>query len=69
MAIDQAQTSCGWGVPQMTLEHERATLVKYHRQRTADELLPIMQARDRSIDGLPVRVPTKAPQASVAASG
>lgn len=69
MAIDQAQTSCGWGVPEMTLARERPTLVKYHAQRSADELLPIMQARDRSIDGLPVRVPTQVPQAISAASG
>jgi hypothetical protein len=69
MTIDQTQTSCGWGVPQMTLERERATLVKYHQGRSADDLLEIMATRDRSIDGLPVRVATQVPQASVAASG
>ena len=27
--VESVQTSCGWGVPLMTLEKERATLVKY----------------------------------------
>ena len=31
VAIDQVQTSCGWGVPEMALTRERETLVKYHR--------------------------------------
>ena len=69
MAIDQTQTSCGWGVPQMTLERERATLTKYASQFTPEQLLAGMEARTASIDGLPVRVPTRTPQAIVAASG
>jgi hypothetical protein len=73
MRIDQTQTSCGWGVPEMTLARERPTLVKYHAQRSPDELLKIMEKRDHSIDGLPARVATQTPQvpnqASVAASG
>ena len=63
MRIDECQTSCGWGVPEMTLARERPTLVKYHAQRSPEELLPIMEGRDRSIDGLPVRVPTEVPAA------
>ena len=61
MRIDQAQTSCGWGVPEMALTRERATLVKYHTQRSPDQLLEVMATRDRSIDGLPVRVATTIP--------
>ena len=61
MALDEAQTSCGWGVPEMTLTRERATLVKYHAQRSPDQLLEVMATRDRSIDGLPVRVATEVP--------
>jgi hypothetical protein len=53
--IDSVQTSCGWGVPMMALQHERDTLQKYHRQ--ADPVLWVekFQERDRSIDGLPTR--------------
>jgi hypothetical protein len=32
IAVDSVQTSCGWGVPRMTLEVERETLV-YHAQQ------------------------------------
>jgi predicted pyridoxine 5'-phosphate oxidase superfamily flavin-nucleotide-binding protein len=73
MTIEETQTSCGWGVPEMTLARERPTLVRFHAQRSPEELLAIMERRDRSIDGLPVRVATQIPrapdQASVAASG
>src|SRR6188768_2222444 len=30
IAVESVQTSCGWGVPMMTLEKERTTLLKYH---------------------------------------
>src|SRR3546814_182697 len=30
--VESVQTSCGWGVPMMELQHERDTLQKYHRQ-------------------------------------
>ena len=59
--VDEVQTTCGWGVPQMMLERERPTLAKAHAQRSPEALLAIMQARDRSLDGLPVRVPTRVP--------
>ena len=59
--VAAVQTTCGWGVPQMTLERERPTLAKAHAQRSPEALLEIMQTRDRSIDGLPVRVPTRVP--------
>ena len=32
IAVESVQTSCGWGVPLMDYEKERATLVKYHAQ-------------------------------------
>ena len=58
--IDQAQTSCGWGVPEMALVRERETLVKYHRSHGPEQLLDVMAARTRSIDGLPTRPSTEA---------
>lgn len=64
IAVDTVQTSCGWGVPRMTLETERATLVKYHAQQDPDERLARIATRDRSIDGLPVRVQTVMPPAA-----
>ena len=32
IAVESVQSSCGWGVPFMTLESERDTLKKAHRQ-------------------------------------
>lgn len=55
VAVESVQTSCGWGVPVMTLDHERASLVKYHAQQEPDAWTAKYRARDRSIDGLPVR--------------
>ena len=48
IAVEQVQTSCGWGVPYMAFERERPTLTKY-------------AVRTTSIDGLPVRNPTQPP--------
>ena len=53
--IDTVQTSCGWGVPLMTLEHERSTLVKYHAQADPEKWLAKTSGRTSSIDGLPTR--------------
>lgn len=53
--VDSVQTSCGWGVPMMTLEHDRETLKKAHRQMAPDAWLAKTQGRTRSIDGLPTR--------------
>jgi len=61
IAVDSVQTSCGWGVPLMTLERERTTLVKYHAQFDPAAYLDKVGARDRSIDGLPVRPQTVMP--------
>lgn len=53
--IDSVQTSCGWGVPLMTLERERETLKKAHRQSDPGQWVDKMSKRVRSIDGLPTR--------------
>ncbi len=53
--VDSVQTSCGWGVPMMELQHERDTLQKYHRQADPAEWLEKFEGRTRSIDGLPTR--------------
>ncbi|QNQ09134.1 pyridoxamine 5'-phosphate oxidase family protein [Sphingomonas alpina] len=58
VAIDQVQTSCGWGVPYMTFERERQTLVKYHAGSSDAERFGKYAKRTTSIDGLPVRNPT-----------
>ncbi len=53
--IDNVQTSCGWGVPFMSLEGERDTLKKAHRQSDPAEWEEKMANRVTSIDGLPTR--------------
>lgn len=59
IAIDEVQTSCGYGVPLMTFERERATLTKLHAQADAHEWLAKQANRDTSIDGLPIRPPRR----------
>jgi len=59
IAVDQVQTSCGWGVPHMTLERERQTLSKYHAGTSDEARLAKYADRTRSIDGLPVRIQTR----------
>ncbi len=61
ITVDSAQASCGWGVPVMTFERERQTLRKFHAQEEPAKRLAKYAARDRSIDGLPVRPPTELP--------
>ena len=53
--VESVQTSCGWGVPLMTLEKERATLVKYHAKADPAEWAGKFRTRRTSIDGLPAR--------------
>ena len=60
--VDQVQTSCGWGVPHMSFERERQTLSKYHVQHSEEDRQAKYAVRLKSIDGLPVRNPTQAPQ-------
>ena len=55
IAVESVQTSCGWGVPMMTLEKERATLLKYHAQADPGEWAGKFRTRRESIDGLPAR--------------
>lgn len=59
MDVDTVQTSCGWGVPLMTLERERTTLVKHHASADPDQWLEKFKARNKSLDGLPTRVVTQ----------
>jgi hypothetical protein len=55
IAVDSVQTSCGWGVPEMTLTAERPTLKKAHAQADPDAWVAKVAGRTRSIDGLPAR--------------
>ena len=54
--VESVQTSCGWGVPVMELDHNRETLVKYHAQQEPAKWAAKYAARTTSIDGLPARV-------------
>jgi hypothetical protein len=58
IAVDQVQTSCGWGVPHMELLRERETLSKYHAKHGDEIRFAKYAVRTKSIDGLPVRNPT-----------
>lgn len=60
ISVESVQTSCGWGVPRMALEKERATLAKYHANLGPEASLADSASVTHSIDGLPVRVPTRA---------
>lgn len=55
IAVDNVQTSCGWGVPRMEMKADRETLVKYHRQADPDAWMKKTADRVKSIDGLPTR--------------
>ena len=55
IAVENVQTSCGWGVPFMELKSERETLKKAHRQVDPEEWIAKAEARTSSIDGLPTR--------------
>lgn len=55
ITVNSVQESCGWGVPLMDYEKDRATLVKYHAQADPAKWEAKMAARTRSIDGLPTR--------------
>ncbi len=53
--VESVQTSCGYGVPLMSLERERPTLVKHHAQADPVEWAGKYRRRRESIDGLPAR--------------
>ncbi len=55
VAVESVQTSCGWGVPLMTLETERKSLLKHHAQADPVEWAGKYRTRRTSIDGLPAR--------------
>lgn len=55
IAVDSLQTSCGWGVPFMSLEAERPTLRKAHAQSNPERWVAMASLATQSIDGLPVR--------------
>ena len=55
IAVESVQTSCGWGVPFMDFESERATLKKAHAGANPGEWAAKMGTRISSIDGLPAR--------------
>ncbi|WP_340588098.1 pyridoxamine 5'-phosphate oxidase family protein [Erythrobacter alti] len=59
VAVESVQTSCGWGVPMMEFDRERATLVKYHTGSDPDQFVAKQSGRTQSIDGLPVRPPDR----------
>ena len=59
LRVDSVQSSCGWGVPQMALERERPTLLKYHASYDPAVWVERLAGRTESIDGLPVRPPTQ----------
>ena len=60
VAVDQVQTTCGWGVPYMAFERERQTLSRYHATHDDATRFAKYAVRTSSIDGLPVRNPTAA---------
>ncbi len=62
IAVTSTQSSCGYAVPLMTLSAERQTLRKYHARDDPAAGLARALERDRSIDGLRVRPPTRLPQ-------
>jgi predicted pyridoxine 5'-phosphate oxidase superfamily flavin-nucleotide-binding protein len=66
VAVDSAQSSCGWAVPLMTLDHERQTLRKYYAGSTPAATLAKWETRTRSIDGLPTRPPSVVPAGTAA---
>ena len=55
IAVESVQTSCGWGVPLMTLERERPSLLKHHANADPAEWAGKHRTRRTSIDGLPAR--------------
>ena len=55
ISVETVQTSCGWGVPLMTLERERPTLLKHHARADPGEWAGKYKRRRTSIDGLPAK--------------
>ena len=55
IAVESVQTSCGYGVPLMTLDRERPTLLKHHARADPGEWAGKHKRRRTSIDGLPAK--------------
>ena len=55
IAVESVQTSCGYGVPLMSLERERPTLLKHHARADPAEWAGKHKRRRESIDGLPAK--------------
>ncbi len=53
--VESVQTSCGWGVPFMSYQRERKTLLKAHSNVDPLEWAGKHKRRRESIDGLPTR--------------
>jgi hypothetical protein len=53
--VESVQTSCGYGVPLMTLERERPTLLKHHARADPGDWAGKYKRRRTSIDGLPAK--------------
>ncbi|MFN3232178.1 MAG: pyridoxamine 5'-phosphate oxidase family protein [Alphaproteobacteria bacterium] len=57
IGVDQAQTSCGYAVPEFELKQERQTLVKWAEGRGEDGIRDYWADRNQtSIDGLPTGI-------------
>jgi len=55
IAVEGVQSSCGWGVPAMSLNHHRDTLPRYHAAQDPEAWVQKQAGRTRSLDGLPTR--------------
>lgn len=56
LKIESLQTSCGFGVPEMTVVRQRSTLLDWCEKKGPDALVDYERAKNRkSIDGLPIR--------------
>jgi len=56
LAIESIQTSCGFGVPRLSYEGERDTLVRWAEKRSPEEIAEYHATKNStSIDGLKIR--------------
>lgn len=55
IAVESVQTSCGWGIPLMKFDADRAALQKYHAQYDPQKWTAKYSQPAPSIDGLPTR--------------
>ena len=55
IAVEGVMTSCGYGVPLMSLERERPTLLKSHARADPNVWAGKARGHRQSIDGLPIK--------------